>query len=210
MKMMKRAALVMTCVFALGMGTSLAAENAAVLQTPVQAQEFDVNPEVMRAPEIQHISGTIVEISGDRVTVQENNQKFAVETIVSEATYVVNGENGKLRRPSALKVGQHVEAYVSSAMTRSLPPQARAYALVFGDVEKVLPMYFEVAQVLPAEDGNGVRVLNKNNDIIATIDKNACEDYNKIQQGDKLLVWSNAMTMSLPAQTNADKVVILP
>ena len=49
-----------------------------------------------------------------------------------------------------------------------------------------------------------------NNDVIATIDAAACADFAKIKKGDKLLVWSSMMTMSLPAQTHPEKVVVLP
>lgn len=67
-----------------------------------------------------------------------------------------------------------------------------------------------VDQVIPNEDGTSVKVLNSNNDLIATVDAEACEEFNKIKAGDNLLVWYNMMTMSLPGQTHATKAVILP
>ena len=70
--------------------------------------------------------------------------------------------------------------------------------------------FFEVAQASLAKDGSYVTVLNTNNDVIATIDAAACADFAKIKKGDKLLVWSSMMTMSLPAQTHPEKVVVLP
>jgi len=60
-----------------------------------------------------------------------------------------------------------------------------------------------------AADGSCVRVLNSTNDVIARIDKYACENYASIKAGDKLLLWSRVITMSLPGQTNAEKVVVL-
>ena len=107
-------------------------------------------------------------------------------------------------------MGQEVVAYYSARMTRSLPPQAQAFAIIIGDVRKdYIPQYFVVDQVQKAADGSCVRVLNTTNDVIARIDKDACEDFASIKAGDKLLMWSRVMTMSLPGQTNAEKVVIL-
>ena len=132
-----------------------------------------------------------------------------VAAIVDRDTYVVEGANGKLRLPYALKEGQKVTAYYSATMTRSMPPQSHALAIVIEDSEEPAS-FFEVAQASLAKDGSYVTVLNTNNDVIATIDANACADFAKIKKGDKLLVWSSMMTMSLPAQTHAEKVVVLP
>ena len=122
----------------------------------------------------------------------------------------MKGTKGKLRSAKELKVGQEVMVYYSARMTRSLPPQAQAFAIVIGNVRKeYVPQYFVVDQVQKAADGSCVRVLNSTNDVIARIDKYACEDYASIKAGDKLLLWSRVMTMSLPGQTNAEKVVVL-
>lgn len=94
-------------------------------------------------------------------------------------------------------------------MTRSMPPQSHALAIVIEDSEEPAS-FFEVAQASLAKDGSYVTVLNTNNDVIATIDAAACADFAKIKKGDKLLVWSSMMTMSLPAQTHPEKVVVLP
>ncbi len=83
-----------------------------------------------------------------------------------------------------------------------------AYAIVIGKPGAELPQYFEVAQVERGEEY--VRVLSSTHNLIATIDSEACSDYDKIRRGDKLLLWCSMMTMSIPAQTNAEKVVILP
>ena len=95
-------------------------------------------------------------------------------------------------------------------MTRSLPAQSHAYAVIIGEPDEKTAAYFEVAQAALASDGSYVTVLNSNNDLIATVDAKACKDFAKLKKGDKLLLWSSFATMSLPAQTNADKVVVLP
>ena len=81
-------------------------------------------------------------------------------------------------------MGQEVVAYYSARMTRSLPPQAQAYAIIIGDVRKeYLPQFFVVDQVQKAKDGSCVRVLNSTNDLIARIDKYACKDFASIKAG---------------------------
>ena len=155
------------------------------------------------------MSGAITEIDGNKVVIRGEGQEWVV-ALVSDATYIVKGAKGKLRTAEELKVGQEVVAYYSARMTRSLPPQAQAFAIIIGDVRKdYIPQYFVVDQVQKAADGSCVRVLNTTNDVIARIDKDACEDFASIKAGDKLLMWSSVMTMSLPGQTNAEKVVIL-
>ena len=172
-------------------------------------EAFEIDQDKMRAPSMLRMSGAITEIDGNKVVIRGEGQECVV-ALVSDATYIVKGAKGKLRTAEELKVGQEVVAYYSARMTRSLPPQAQAFAIIIGDVRKdYIPQYFVVDQVQKAADGSCVRVLNTTNDIIARIDKDACEDFASIKAGDKLLMWSRVMTMSLPGQTNAEKVVIL-
>lgn len=172
-----------------------------------RVDELEPNPEVMRAPAMQRLNGTISSIEGRRVEVKDADGR-SVSALLNRDTYIVDGAKGNLRLPGALQVGQKVSLYHSSRMTRSLPPQALAYAIILGGQDA--PLFFPVDQVQLAEDGQSVRVLNSNNDVIATIDGEACPDYEQILPGDILLVWSKMMTMSLPGQTNAEKAVILP
>lgn len=173
-----------------------------------RVSELTPDPEVMRVPAMQRLNGTIASIEENMVEVKDADGRSVIG-LLNRDTYIVDGAKGTLRLPGSLAVGQKVNLYHSSRMTRSLPPQAVAYALIMGDA-KDAPLFFPVEQVQMAEDGKAVRVLNANNDLIATIDSAACPDYERILPGDKLLVWAKMMTMSLPGQTNADKAVILP
>lgn len=241
MKNMYKAALVMSCLLALGMSFALTEahghwgrghgrydggyycgqqdygcgnsryEDGSYCRPRAycgRVSELTPDPEVMRVPEMLRLNGTITSIDENGVEIKGSDGRSVV-ALLNRDTYIVDGAKGTLRMPGALAVGQSVSLYHSGRMTRSLPPQAVAYAIVLGD-EKNAPLFFPVDQVQLAEDGKYVRVLNSNNDIIATIDGEACPDCEQILPGDKLLVWTKAMTMSLPAQTNADKAVILP
>lgn len=171
--------------------------------------DLQVDQEKLRYPSMLRMSGTITEITGNKVVVRGEGQECVV-AVIDDSTHIIKGEKGKLRSAKDLKVGQEIVAYYSARMTRSLPPQAQAFAIIIGDMRKdYLPMFFVVDKVQPAADGSCVRVLNSTNDVIARIDKHACEDFANIKEGDKLLLWSRVMTMSLPGQTNAEKVVVL-
>lgn len=223
MKMMYKAAAVMGCLLALGMGSALTEAHGywgrghggcgGYYCEPQgygyeRRGELSPDPEVMRAPAMQHLNGVIVSVEGRRVEVKDDDGRSVI-ALLNRDTYIVDGVKGNLRLPGVLQEGQKVSVYYSSRMTRSLPPQAAAYAIILGEA-KDTPLFFPVDQVQLAEDGKAVRVLNSNNDIIATIDSAACPDYEQILPGDRLLVWTKVITMSLPGQTHADKAVILP
>ena len=224
MKNLQKLALALGCVLALGSSVALKNVEAgyhhgeshcvpSAVCSPkggVGAMEaFTFDQDKMRYPSMLRMSGAITEIDGNRVVIRGEGQECIV-ALIDDETYVIKGAKGKLRSAKDLKVGQEVMAYYSARMTRSLPPQAQAYAIIIGDVRKdYLPQYFVVDQVQQAADGSCVRVLNSTHDVIARIDKYACEEYASIKQGDELLLWSRVMTLSLPGQTNAEKVVIL-
>ena len=196
MKSLKKIALVFSCMVLLGAGSAFAADAAQ--SSPLD--EVQANPEVMRAPGTYVTRGEIVAVENGMYIIKGEGSRNMVAAIVDRDTYVVEGASGKLRLPYA---------YYSATMTRSMPPQSHALAIAIEDSEESAS-FFEVAQASLAKDGSYVTVLNTNNDVIATIDANACADFAKIKKGDKLLVWSSMMTMSLPAQTHAEKVVVLP
>ena len=210
MRMLKSAALALVCVCVLGAGSALAAEAGRAVAVDVPLDAVAVNREVLRAPEVYVTRGEIVAVEDGRYVVKGEGQRQLIAAAVDHDTYVVDGVSGKLRLPRALKVGQKVTVYYSAMMTRSLPAQSHAYAVVLGEASEKTAAYFAVAQAALSADGKYMTVLNSNNDLIATIDAKACPDFAKIKKGDKLLLWSSFATMSLPAQTNADKAVILP
>lgn len=216
MKMIKQTTMIMTCLFALGLGCGIVSanndvvESKAIVQKQSVMEDFNINPEIIEAPEMQNMYGEIVEINNNMVTIKAKDKDFTINAMINQDTYVVNGANGKLKRAASLKVGQKVNVYYSNIMTRSLPPQTKAFAIVIGDDLEKLPLYFEVDQVINSESGNTVRVLNSNHSVIASVNQDACENFASIKKGNKLLVWCDVMTMSIPGQTNATKVIILP
>ena len=208
MKLLKKVSAVLACVCVLGAG-SVFAQRPVAIDNASSLDAVQVDTAVMHAPVMYETYGKIVAIEDGRYVVKGEGNLRLVAAAVDRNTYVID-EKAKLRLPSALKIGQTVTVYYSAMTTRSLPAQSHAMAVVIGEREESTPTYVEVAEASLAADGQKMTILNSNNDLIATIGKDACADFAKIKKGDKLLLWSRVVTMSLPAQTNAEKVVVLP
>ena len=149
MKSLKKIALVFSCMALLGAGSAFAADAAQ--SSPLD--EVQANPEVMRAPGTYVTRGEIVAVEDGMYVIKGEGSRNMVAAIVDRDTYVVEGASGKLRLPYALKEGQKVTAYYSATMTRSMPPQSHALAIVIEDSEEPAS-FFEVAQASLAKDGS--------------------------------------------------------
>ena len=206
MKILKKVAAVLACSCMLSAGSAWAEDRAVENMSPMDVVQ--VNPEIMRTPVMFTTYGKLVAVEDGRYVVEGEGNLRVVAAEVDRDTYIVD-ENAKLRLPYALKVGQTVTVFYSAQTTRSLPAQSHALAIVIGERETA-PSFIEVAEAKLSADGKSMTVLNNNNDLIATIGSDACKDFAKIKKGDKLLLWSHMVTMSLPGLTNAEKVIILP
>ena len=206
MKTVKKLSAILACACVLGAGSAWAEDRAVENMSPMDAVQ--VNPEIMRAPVMFTTYGKLIAVEDGRYVVEGEGNLRVVAAEVDRDTYIID-ENAKLRLPYALKVGQTVTVFYSAQTTRSLPAQSHALAIVIGEREAA-PSFIEVAEAKLSADGKSMTVLNNNNDLIATIGSDACKDFAKIKKGDKLLLWSHMVTMSLPGLTNAEKVIILP
>ena len=153
------------------------------------------------------VATLILYTAGRSIAAWINNNELP---IVTDKTLLIDGKDGDLKGDRALKKGRKVTAYYSSKMTRSYPPQAEGFAIVFGKNNEKQGKYMHVEKVTPSENGESVRLLNSNRDIIVTVSKDVYEDYQNIKEGDRIMAWYSIMTMSLPGQTNATKVIVLP
>ncbi|WP_293831594.1 hypothetical protein [uncultured Phascolarctobacterium sp.] len=206
MKTFKKLSAILACACVLGAGSAWAEDRVVENVSPMD--EVQVNPEIMRAPVMFTTYGKLVAVEDGRYVVEGEGNLRVVAAEVDRDTYIID-ENAKLRLPYALKVGQTVTVFYSAQTTRSLPAQSHALAIVIGEREAA-PSFIEVAEAKLSADGKSMTVLNNNNDLITTIGSDACKNFAKIKKGDKLLLWSRMVTMSLPGLTNAEKVIILP
>lgn len=227
MNFKRNTTILMAAATMLCMGNAFAAEAIQPAPAPAAAVVEQGEAEAIRPLEQRQLlqtKGEIVEIGENFIVVKGEGDCELVKVMIGEIndkddaaedvndndydTYIVDGKNGKLKKFSKLKVGMTVSVYYDAAMTRSIPPQTRGYAVVIEREENNAGRYFVVDRVLK-QGADSVQVIDVNHGVIATITKDACKDLAEIERGSKLMLWSKVMTMSLPALTNADKVVVL-
>lgn len=204
MKFLAKCLLLSLCVLILGCVTTASAESVA--EEPLQ-QELEFDPSRMEQPQILVLQGEVVEREDGKVAIGTDDPREQVVALLGDSTYILDGRCGKAKKVSALRKGRDVTLYYSPIMTRSLPPQSQAFAIVLGKIEDGAGRFFQVEQAV-LKDGY-IELLSVNHDLILTVDASGCKNYADIRKGDKLLYWASSMTLSLPAQSNAEKVVLL-
>lgn len=157
-------------------------------------------------------SGVITEIDGGSITVKggSGNKYNWVTVNLTDDTYIINGRSGSGKKASDLKEGMEVTVYYSALMTRSLPPQSNAHAVVTGAYDETQGQYIEVDRVKLSADGRYMEIYDADKDLVAVIDEDACSEYAGIRKGDRIVGWYDYTTMSIPARTSMRKAVILP
>ena len=158
-------------------------------------------------PELKTAStgGTITSVSGGRVLV--TGQGFVNEILLLAVAdgYILDGATGRPLELTALTPGIAVTAYYSPVTARSMPPQAKAIAVIVGGPESA--RYFKAGQVekLP----NGVRILNDNRDQYITITNDVLFYPQQITAEGEFLAWYPVSTLSMPGQATALRVLPL-
>lgn len=158
------------------------------------------------AGDVLETKGLLAEVEEGRIRVKGQGAYEDVILHITAQTYIVDGNDGS---PSTLEKKDEessVAVYYGPRLTRSLPPQGTALAVVKGCTES-MGMYMKVAEVEPVE--NGVRVLCSNRDRLVTITNEVLPEAERLKTGDELLVWYPMMTLSLPGQAVATKAVLL-
>lgn len=151
-----------------------------------------------------------------RLLVLVNDMEVALNT--SEKTFVLDAKTGLPGNLTSLKVGDLLYVYYSPAMTRSLPPQSFATAIITQvEKDKAHPSFFTVKEVVSRSEKE-VRVLNDAGDLIATITKDMplspfktkqIVGLQDIQVGSQLFIWYEIVAMSYPGQTHSQKTLYI-
>ena len=203
MKMFKKIIVLASCATMLMAGSAVANAHCCEYNNVCDTKAY----QTQAVQDVLFTSGKIVEVNENMIVVKGEHNIIAA--IITDDTYLLNGKNGKAKKLSSFKVGKEVTVYHSPKMTRSIPAQSAAFAVVLGDNSEKMGKFFKVEEVTMSEDNTYVSVINTNESLIATVDKKANKNFAEIKAGDNLMVWYDMMTMSLPARTNANKVVIL-
>ena len=203
MKMFKKVLLLASCATMRFAGSATANAHCCEYNNVCDTKAY----QTQAVQDVLFTSGKIVEVNENMIVVKGEHNIIAA--MITDDTYLLNGKNGKAKKLSSFKVGKEVTVYHSPKMTRSIPAQSAAFAIVLGDSSEKMGKFFKVEEVTMSEDKTYVSVINTNESLIATVDKKANKNFAEIKAGDNLMVWYDMMTMSLPARTNANKVVVL-
>ena len=178
------------------------------------AQEIRVSAEGVTTERVMRnvisTQGEIEEIREGMVRVSGQGRYDEIILHVQEDTYIVSAQDGSPVLLEDLHKGYAITAYYGPTLTRSLPPQGKAIALVVGIPEQGnAGMYMKVATLQENNDGS-IRVLCTNKDRMVTLRPEIVETISEIKEGSELIVWYEIMTMSIPGQATATKAVLLP
>lgn len=161
-------------------------------------------------PKELQMAGSVTDRNGDMITITNDNKKTdSVALHITDDTFVIQNGTGYYLNGFDIREGEQVKAWYGPVLTRSLPPQGKADAVIAGEQnDRPTFTYFNIGKVEPQEDGS-VRVLNVNESQYVTIFPQVYPDVAELKAGDKMLLWYEFTTMSMPGQATATKAVLL-
>lgn len=161
-------------------------------------------------PKELQTAGSVTGRNGDMITITNENKKTdSVALHITDDTFVIQNGTGYYLNGFDIREGGQVKAWYGPVLTRSLPPQGKADAVIAGEQnDRPTFTYFSIGKVEPQEDGS-VRVLNVNESQYVTIFPQVYPDVAELKAGDKMLLWYEFTTMSMPGQATATKAVLL-
>ena len=150
-------------------------------------------------PKELQMAGSVTGRNGDMITITNDNKKTdSVALHITDDTFVIQNGTGYYLNGFDIREGEQVKAWYGPVLTRSLPPQGKADAVIAGEQnDRPTFTYFNIGKVEPQEDGS-VRVLNVNESQYVTIFPQVYPDVAELKAGDKMLLWYEFTTMSMP------------
>lgn len=138
--------------------------------------------------------------------------------LISDETLIIDTKTGLPGSLKDVKAKDLVYVYYSAAMTKSLPPQSQAIALITGvEPGKTHAELFTVREIVSRGSGE-VRALNTEAGLIASFHKETALSPYKTKQivsvedikvGTRLFIWYDIVAMSYPGQTGATRAVLI-
>lgn len=231
MKKFKTALVTATCVCMLASyGTVFAGGTMTPYGTdqPVQAVPINAPIPVETATPMLWSQATITDIRVPSTSIIGQNPSITIKTTyepvmeiqlnISGETAIMDNETGLALSVDLLKVGDKISAYYSSAMTKSLPPQSRCFAIVANLVDDhTVGKLMGVGEVTKNDDGS-IKFLSKDGSCIMTVEKDAkvsmldgtgTPGLDNVKTGLDVFVYFDIMALSYPGLASTDKVVII-
>lgn len=211
----KGLSIVLACSMVIGSGATSFANDIQAINTGKDVPQIAICPQNLEIPlkgaavvkEIYENDSILVDVDGTEVVLK-----------ISEKTYVIDAQTGIPASSKTIKVGETVHVYYSPIMTRSLPPQSNATAIVVNvQKDKTVPQLFTVKEIVSKTDKE-IRVLNEEGDLIIAIEADKPISPFKTKQnvtiesievGTQMFVWYDIVLTSYPGQTASNKTVIL-
>ena len=156
--------------------------------------------------EILSIDGSINEVNDKEITVEGKGVYPEIRLNLTPDTYIYDSKQNFLLEGYEFNKNEDVVAYHGATMSKSLPPLTNSFAVVLKNTAKI-PEYIKGTVMERTEDY--VKFLSANKDIIFTIHKSVYRDLNKITDNSELLVWYDVVALSMPGQTNPNKLIIV-
>ncbi len=165
--------------------------------------------------------GTVRELGENSVYIENSNDTDPYRKImvkVSGDTAIVDAVTGTAKTFADLKLGETLYAYVSPAMTRSLPPQSVARLVICNIPSDLgIPTYAQVEYVTERE-GGGISALVSGAMILHLDDKTELVSYgggaapalSDIKPGMMVLSWYQMVALSYPGQASPSRVMVFP
>lgn len=159
--------------------------------------------------------GEITE-TGDGYIVVKTDEMGEYQFNYDDATYVISAENALPTEISARK-SDEVTVYFDSVSTRSIPPQSYAFAIIANASEENGQPIYTVVEKVESQNGGiaittegGSKIINVLKDASVTpyLTKNIVK-LSDIKEGSELLLYYDAVTLSLPAYAASEKAIIL-
>lgn len=159
-----------------------------------------------------------VDLENSRVEVALGDSEGSVILNITENTYIVDDVSHQSVALADLQIGSILNAWHSPAMTRSLPPQTNAIALVVNiPMDKMPGQFFEIEKVERTKQG--YRFLNQEQDLFVTVpfgtkaqifDTKKYVNVSTLKPGSKLIVWYQIVALSYPGQTGTSELIVFP
>ena len=191
--------------------SAFADDSAPVSAVPISAELPD-----NLVHDLKGVATVLAPLENNRLLVKVNDMEVALN--ISEETLIIDTKTALPSSLGDLKKDDTIFVYYSAAMTRSLPPQSHAIAIVTGVEEfKAHAELFTVKEIISKEDGV-IRALNKEGDLIVAFTKEIPFTPYKTKQmvrvediavGTQLFIWYEIVAMSYPGQTGATQAVLI-
>ena len=212
-------ALVLTGALACALVVSALAADIPVMPISVSVGA----EETVSVPDSVLYYSTVEKIGKDadgaitRLTMTADRYGTYVMNISPDTVWIDSGRQ-TAGNPADLQEGESLYVFHSAVATSSLPPQSAAFAVVWNiPMDAGCAQYHEVEAVTQEDgrltittDNGGLRIVADEKTQLSRYDGDAVLSLGDIQEGDRIMAWYDAVADSLPGQTQAAYLMLLP